>query len=38
MASPVQRSKFKVKGADGSLNLEPGTLDRVEGATLIVEL
>jgi hypothetical protein len=34
----VQCSRFKVKGGDGSLNLELGTLDRTEGATLSLEL
>jgi len=30
-------STFKVQGGDGSLNLEPGTLNRAEGATLNFE-
>jgi hypothetical protein len=29
---------FKVKEGDGPLNLEPGTLNRTEGATLNIEL
>jgi hypothetical protein len=29
---------FKVKGRDGSLYFEPGTLNRTEGATLNIEL
>jgi hypothetical protein len=30
-------SMFKVQGRDGSLNLEPGTLNRAQVATLNIE-